>query len=101
MARISTSAERIKTRVESDYQLGLGIRPCLTIASSGTSYGIMLLDKTKAHVEVEYTKSKGYQFVTVVIYGDTESVIVKFGTETVKETSPQAIEAAEHCSAIL
>jgi len=60
----------------------------------------MLLENTKAHLEVEYTKSKQYQFEAVVIYGDTYSVIVKFGTGIVKETFPLVIEAAEKCSAI-
>ncbi len=35
-----------------------------------------------------------------VIYGDTDSVMVKFGSKTVKETFPLAIEAADKCSDI-
>lgn len=78
----------------------IGQLPCLPIASSVTSYGRQLLEKTKAFVEEKYTIANGYQYDAQVIYGDTDSVMVKFGTATVKETFPLAIEAADKCSAI-
>jgi DNA polymerase delta subunit 1 len=78
----------------------IGQLPCLPIASSVTSYGRQLLEKTKAFVEEKYTISNGYQHDAQVIYGDTDSVMVKFGTATVKETFPLALDAAEKCSSI-
>ena len=78
----------------------VGQLPCLPIASSTTSYGRQLLEKTKEYVERTYTKANGYENDAVVVYGDTDSVMVKFGTKTVKDTFPLAIEAAEKCSAI-
>jgi DNA polymerase delta subunit 1 len=79
---------------------GVGQLPCLPIASSVTSYGRYLLEKTKAYVEDNYTIAKGYEHDAEVVYGDTDSVMVKFGTATVKDTFPLAIEAAEKCSNI-
>ena len=79
---------------------GVGQLPCVPIASSVTSYGRFLLEKTKAYVEEHYTQAHGYEHNAQVVYGDTDSVMVKFGTKTVKETFPLAIEAAQKCSDI-
>jgi DNA polymerase delta subunit 1 len=78
----------------------VGQLPCLPIASSTTSYGRFLLEKTKEFVEEKYTVANGYDHDAEVIYGDTDSVMVKFGTETVKDTFPLAIAAAAKCSEI-
>uniref|UniRef100_A0A7S1B342 DNA polymerase n=1 Tax=Corethron hystrix TaxID=216773 RepID=A0A7S1B342_9STRA len=78
----------------------VGQLPCLPIASTVTSYGRFLLERTKAFVEEKYTISNGYKHDAVVIYGDTDSVMVKFGTKTVEESFPLAIEAADRCSEI-
>lgn len=79
---------------------GVGQLPCLPIASSVTSYGRYLLEKTKEHVEATYTIGNGYDHNAEVVYGDTDSVMVKFGTSTVKDTFPLAIEAAEMASKV-
>lgn len=78
----------------------VGQLPCVPIASSTTSYGRQLLEKTKEFVEEKYTIANGYKFNAQVVYGDTDSVMVKFGTKTVEETFPLAIEAADECSKI-
>ncbi|OEU20464.1 DNA polymerase delta catalytic subunit [Fragilariopsis cylindrus CCMP1102] len=78
----------------------VGQLPCVPIASSTTSYGRQLLEKTKEFVETNYTVANGYQYDAQVVYGDTDSVMVKFGNKTVEETFPLAIEAAERCSKI-
>jgi DNA polymerase delta subunit 1 len=78
----------------------VGQLPCVHIASSVTSYGRYLLEKTKEFVEQKYTKAEGYEYDAEVIYGDTDSVMVKFGNKTVAETFPLALEAAEKCSDI-
>jgi len=79
---------------------GVGQLPCIEIASSVTSYGRYLLETTKTYVEENYSVKNGYQFNAEVIYGDTDSVMVKFGTRNVHETFPLALEAAEKCSGI-
>jgi len=78
----------------------VGQLPCVPIASSTTSYGRQLLEKTKEYVEQNYTIANGYKHDAQVVYGDTDSVMVKFGTKTVEETFPLAIDAAEKCSKI-
>lgn len=78
----------------------VGQLPCVPIASSVTSYGRQLLEKTKAFVEAKFTKANGYEHDAQVIYGDTDSVMVKFGTATVADTFPLAEEAANKCSEI-
>ena len=65
-----------------------------------TSYGRQLLEKTKEFVENNYNIAHGYKYDAEVVYGDTDSVFVRFGTKTVPETFPLAIEAAEKCSEI-
>lgn len=78
----------------------VGQLPCVPIASSTTSYGRFLLEKTKEFVEENYTVANGYKHDAQVVYGDTDSVMVKFGCKTVEETFPLALEAAERCSEI-
>jgi DNA polymerase delta subunit 1 len=78
----------------------VGQLPCLPIASSTTSYGRYLLERTKEYVETNYTIANGYKHDAQVIYGDTDSVMVKFGCGGVEETFPLALEAAARCSEI-
>lgn len=78
----------------------VGQLPCVPIASSTTSYGRFLLEKTKEFVEENYTKANGYKHDAEVVYGDTDSVMVKFGTASVQDTFPLALEAADRCSKI-
>jgi len=78
----------------------VGQLPCVPIASSVTSYGRFLLEKTKEFVEENFTVANGYKHDAEVVYGDTDSVMVKFGTKTVEETFPLALEAADRCSEI-
>ena len=47
----------------------VGQLPCLAIAASVTSYGRMLLERTKEHVEQHYNTRNGYKFDADVIYG--------------------------------
>ena len=51
----------------------IGMMPCIPIASSVTTLGRGMIEKTKNLVEERYTNS-------VVVYGDTDSVMVKFDT---------------------
>lgn len=73
-----------------------GKLPCIAISASVTSYGRDMIDKTKSLVEEKYTISNGYEFDSVVIYGDTDSVMVRFGTDSVEEAMRLGREAAAY-----
>merc|ERR1719401_3326254 len=63
----------------------VGVLPCLEISSSVTAFGRQMIDHTKNMVEAAYTAEKGHAHDAQVIYGDTDSVMVKFGVDTVEE----------------
>merc|ERR550532_3059767 len=56
----------------------VGVLPCLDISSSVTGFGRTMIDHTKNMVEAKYTIENGYAHNAQVIYGDTDSVMVKF-----------------------
>ncbi|KAH7911043.1 DNA polymerase family B-domain-containing protein [Hygrophoropsis aurantiaca] len=73
----------------------IGKLPCLPISSSVTSYGRQMIEKTKQEVEAEFSIANGHSYNAEVIYGDTDSVMVKFGPgdlETVMALGGQAAD---------
>lgn len=46
----------------------------------------------------KYKKDNGYEFDCKVIYGDTDSVMVKFGTDDIAEAMRLGKEAAAYVS---
>lgn len=77
----------------------VGKLPCLAIASSTTSFGRQMIEKTKEEVEKRYTIANGYSHDAQVIYGDTDSVMVKFGPNELPKAMELGQEAAEYVSA--
>ncbi|EER42060.1 DNA polymerase delta catalytic subunit [Histoplasma capsulatum H143] len=76
----------------------VGKLPCLPIASSTTSYGRQMIEKTKEEVEAKYTIANGYSHDAKVVYGDTDSVMVKFGMKDLAEAMKLGQEAADYVS---
>lgn len=76
----------------------VGKLPCLEISRSVTGYGREMIETTRKAVTDQFNINKGYQYDSVVIYGDTDSVMVKFGVETVKEAMELGREAAAFVS---
>jgi DNA polymerase delta subunit 1 len=76
----------------------VGKLPCLAIASSTTGYGREMIERTKQEVESKYTLANGYTHDAQVIYGDTDSVMVKFGTKDLAEAMRLGNEAADFVS---
>ena len=63
----------------------VGSLPCLEISASVTAFGREMIRLTKEVVTNEYTVRNGYKWDAEVIYGDTDSVMVKFGTTDLEE----------------
>ncbi|KAL9067126.1 MAG: hypothetical protein Q9161_007118 [Pseudevernia consocians] len=76
----------------------VGKLPCLAIASSTTSYGRQMIEKTKEEVEKRYTIANGYSHDAQVIYGDTDSVMVKFGPKELEKAMDLGRDAATYVS---
>jgi len=76
----------------------VGQLPCLEISSSVTAFGREMIEHTKNMVETEYTIEKGHKHNAQVIYGDTDSVMVKFGTDSIEEAMNLGQEAADMVS---
>lgn len=53
-----------------------------------------MIERTKQEVEAKYTIENGYTHTAEVIYGDTDSVMVKFGVKTLEEAMALGREAA-------
>eukprot|EP00004_Rigifila_ramosa_P023332 TRINITY_DN6539_c0_g1_i1.p1 TRINITY_DN6539_c0_g1~~TRINITY_DN6539_c0_g1_i1.p1 ORF type:complete len:1108 (+),score=265.50 TRINITY_DN6539_c0_g1_i1:22-3324(+) len=76
----------------------VGQLPCLEISQSVTAYGRMMIEATQQAVEQKYRIENGYSHNATVIYGDTDSVMVRFGTTDVEETMKLGREAAQFVS---
>ena len=73
----------------------IGQLPCLEISSSVTSFGREMINTTKEKVEQYYCKENGWKEDAKVIYGDTDSVMVKFGVKTLQEAMELGKQASE------
>ncbi|CAI7902383.1 unnamed protein product [Closterium sp. NIES-53] len=76
----------------------IGALPCLEISSSVTAYGRQMIEHTRAFVEQHYSIANGYSHNADVVYGDTDSVMVMFGVDTVEEAMRMGRQAAEEIS---
>jgi DNA polymerase delta subunit 1 len=76
----------------------VGKLPCLEIASSTTSYGRQMIEKAKEEVEQRYRVENGYSHDATVIYGDTDSVMVKFGPDNLAKAMELGQDAASYVS---
>ncbi|KAH9479640.1 DNA-directed DNA polymerase delta [Psilocybe cubensis] len=73
----------------------IGKLPCLAISSSVTAYGRQMIEKTKQEVESEYSIANGHSHDAEVIYGDTDSVMVRFGPTDLATVMDLGREAAK------
>lgn len=63
-----------------------------------TAYGRTMIEQTKQEVEEHFRIENGYKNDAVVIYGDTDSVMVKFGVKSIEEAMELGKEAADYVS---
>nr|XP_021536769.1 DNA polymerase delta catalytic subunit [Neomonachus schauinslandi] len=76
----------------------VGKLPCLEISQSVTGFGRQMIEKTKQLVESKYTVENGYGAHAKVVYGDTDSVMCRFGVSSVAEAMALGREAADWVS---
>lgn len=76
----------------------IGKLPCLAISSSVTAFGREMIEKTKNVVQEQYCTKNGYDYDAQVIYGDTDSVMVKFGHSDLETCMKLGEEAANYVS---
>lgn len=72
----------------------VGQLPCIEISSSVTGFGREMIEDTKNCVEEMYSIKNGYTWDSEVVYGDTDSVMIKFGCDDVKTSMELGEEAA-------
>lgn len=72
----------------------IGKLPCLEISMSTTAYGRQMIEQTKTYVEKHYTIANGYEHDAEVVYGDTDSVMIKFGVPDLAKAMELGAEAA-------
>ncbi|KZT09911.1 uncharacterized protein LAESUDRAFT_673547 [Laetiporus sulphureus 93-53] len=77
----------------------IGKLPCLPISSSTTAYGRQMIEKTKQEVEAEYCVANGHSHDAQIIYGDTDSVMVKFGPTDLPTVMALGSQAADFVTA--
>ncbi|CAD6199696.1 unnamed protein product [Caenorhabditis auriculariae] len=81
----------------------VGKLPCLEISQSVTAFGREMIEMTKTEVEKLYKKGAmdgKCPNDAKVIYGDTDSVMVKFGVETVAQAMEIGLHASKEVSKI-
>lgn len=76
----------------------IGKLPCLAISSSVTAFGRVMIEKTKNEVQEYYSKKNGFPYDAQVVYGDTDSVMIKFGYEDLLKCMELGEQAAEYVS---
>jgi len=79
-----------------------GPLPCLELAGAVTAYGREMIKATKNTVEAHFTRARGYEHDAEVVYGDTDSVMVRFGPQelTLEQAMKLSKEATEVCTAV-
>jgi DNA polymerase delta subunit 1 len=76
----------------------VGQLPCIEISASVTSIGRTMIEKTRDIILSKFNTLNGYQFNAQVIYGDTDSVMIKFGVDNLREAMGLGKEAASFVS---
>lgn len=73
----------------------VGQLPCLEISATVTSVGRSMIERTRDFVESRFNIKNGFQYDSQVVYGDTDSVMIKFGIKTLEEAMVLGKQASE------
>ena len=74
----------------------VGQLPCVEIANSVTGFGRQMIEATKQCVETTYTVANNYSHDAIVVYGDTDSVMIKFGPADLETCMKLGTQAAPY-----
>ena len=74
---------------------GAQMLPELAISQSVTAFGRQMIEQTKTWVETNCTIANGYPNDAEVVYGDTDSVMIKYNVQTVAEAMALGQKDAE------
>ncbi len=74
----------------------IGKLPCLAISSSVTAWGRKMIAKTQETVLQKYNIKNGYKYDSLIVYGDTDSVMVRFGYPDMETCFRLGQEAADY-----
>lgn len=74
----------------------IGKLPCLAISSSVTAWGRKMIAKTQEAVLEKYSIKNGYPYDSLIVYGDTDSVMVRFGYPDMETCFKLGQEAADY-----
>lgn len=72
----------------------IGKLPCIQISQSTTAFGREMIEHTQRLVEAKFNKANGFEYDAQVIYGDTDSVMIKFGPTDLAKVMELGKEAA-------
>lgn len=102
--RAALNARQLALKISANSVYGftgasVGSLPCLEVSTSVTGFGRDMIQLTAKEVEEEFTIKNGYKYDAEVIYGDTDSVMVKFGTPDIKEAMELGLKASKHITA--
>lgn len=78
----------------------VGKLPCIEISQSVTAFGRMMIEKSKQLVESKYCIANGYKHDSKVIYGDTDSVMIRFGCDNLSDSMDLGKESADYVSTL-
>ena len=73
-----------------------GFLPCLQISSTITSIGREMIEMTKNLIIDKYSIKNGFKYNSNVIYGDTDSVMINFGVDNIKDALILGKESADY-----
>ena len=68
------------------------------ISEAVCSIGRAVLDRSIKKVESYFTVENGFKYNAIVVYGDTDSIMILFNVDTVAESSKLAKEAVDLCN---
>lgn len=73
----------------------VGQLPCLEISATVTAVGRSMIEKTRDFVIERFNIERGYKHNSEVVYGDTDSVMIKFGVTNLEDAMILGKEASE------